>query len=326
MRKKGDNLMAYTFFELIDDVFEATKEPLSEKEIWDKAVELSLDIKVGSVGKTPWKTISARIYGSMRDNPSSKYSKIGKRPTRFQLKKYLQDQNDTLILKKIEEKEEKERKKIKEYNERDIHPLLVKYVSEDQHFKAYCKTIYHENSKTQKKGKNKWLHPDIVGVYFPFSDFNDLTSEVQKALETSAIKLYSFELKVFLDFSNLREYYFQAVSNSSWANEGYLVCLSIKDDIELINELQRLNSAFGIGIIVLNTEDIVQSDIIFPAQEKSHLDWLTVDRLISDNPDFKQFITDIKEDSNLGKLKSRYEKAMTDEEIEKHIISKKINM
>ncbi|WP_273324277.1 HTH domain-containing protein [Vallitalea guaymasensis] len=317
--------MAYTFFELIDDVFEATKEPLSEKEIWDKAVELGLDIKVGSVGKTPWKTISARIYGSMRDNPYSKYGKIGKRPTRFQLKKYLQDQNDTVLLKRIEEKEEKQRSKIKKFNERDIHPLLVKYVNEDQHFKAYCKTIYHENSKTQKKGKNKWLHPDIVGAYFPFNDFNDLTIGVQKALETSAIKFYSFELKVYLDFSNLREYYFQAVSNSSWANEGYLVCLNIKDDIELISELQRLNSAFGIGVIELNSQDILQSDILFPAHDKTQLDWLTIDRLIDDNPEFKQFMIDIKEDSNIGKLKSKYDKVMTDEEIQKHINNKKIN-
>jgi hypothetical protein len=30
-------------------------------------------------------------------------------------------------------------------------------------------------------------------------------------------------MKKELNFSNLRESYFQAVSNSSWANEGYLV-------------------------------------------------------------------------------------------------------
>jgi hypothetical protein len=37
-------------------------------------------------------------------------------------------------------------------------------------------------------------------------------------------------MKKNLNFTNLREYYFQAVSNSSWANEGYIVALDIDED------------------------------------------------------------------------------------------------
>lgn len=43
---------------------------------------------------------------------------------------------------------------------------------------------------------------------------------------------------------------FQAVSNSSWANEGYLVVLQ-EIDSEVLSELRRLNQSFGIGVIKL---------------------------------------------------------------------------
>lgn len=313
-------MASYSFFDLIDEVFKKVKEPLSEREIWDNAKELGIDKKVGSVGKTPWKTISARIYVSMRDNLNSRYVKVGKRPTRFYLREYQEEEIPSEIEKKLESKEPSE-KNLK-FNERDLHSLLVKFINEDQHFKAYSRTIYHEYSLKKQKGENKWIHPDIVGVYFPFEDFDKLTTDVQKSLSVNSIKLYSFELKVSLNFSNLREYYFQAVSNSSWANEGYLVCLEIKDDAELMNELQRLNSAFGIGIIKLNSEVVSQSEIILPARDRSGLDWTTIDRLIGLNENFKKFFIHITEDIKIGKVKSEYDPIKTDDEMDVYLKSK----
>ena len=72
-------MTSYTFWNLIDDVLSNSDTPLSEREIWDKAVELGLDKKLGSMGKTPWKTISASLYLHIRDNEDSKYVKVGKR-------------------------------------------------------------------------------------------------------------------------------------------------------------------------------------------------------------------------------------------------------
>ncbi len=313
-------MATYTFVDLIDEVMDIVKEPLSEREIWDKAKELGIDTKVGSIGKTPWKSISARIYVNMRDNKYSKYIKVGKRPARFYLRKNQAFELPSEIEKKLEEKEEAEQKN--KFYEKDLHPLLVKFVNEDQHFKAHSKTVFHEYSLKKKKGENKWIHPDIISVYFPFEDFDELTTEVQKLLSVNTIKLFSFELKLNLDFSNLREYYFQAVSNSSWANEGYLVCLEIKEDSDLMFELQRLNSAFGIGIIKLNNEVISQSEIILPAKEKSHLDWTTIDRLIGLNDTFKKFFIDMTEDMKIGKVKSEYDAVKNDEEMENYLRNK----
>ena len=47
-----------------------------------------------------------------------------------------------------------------------------------------------------KKGQNKWLHPDIVGVYFPFDDFHNSTVSIIGTFSDSAIKLFSFEMKI----------------------------------------------------------------------------------------------------------------------------------
>jgi hypothetical protein len=45
-------------------------------------------------------------------------------------------------------------------------------------------------------------------------------------------------LKKDLNFSNLRESYFQAVSNFSWANEGYLVAVEIDTDKEFMEPIK----------------------------------------------------------------------------------------
>lgn len=79
-------------------------------------------------------------------------------------------------------------------------------------------------------------------------------------------------IKKEITFSNLRESYFQAISNSSWANEGYLVTAKLLNDEEFHSELRRLTSAFGIGIIKLDIEDPDASEILYPAIYKTDID------------------------------------------------------
>jgi hypothetical protein len=197
--------------------------------------------------------------------------------------------------------------------------LLATFAFSDSHFKANLKTIYHENSKRRKSGKNEWLHPDIVGVYFPFQEYNTEVLAVQNQLSISSIRLFSFELKTSLDFDNLRESYFQAVSNSSWANEGYLVAADINEDSDFIDEIRRLNNAFGIGIIKLNIQNIHESEIIFPSKINNNIDWNTVNRLATENPDFSKFLEFIEEDCRLGKVKSKYDNVLNEEQLEEFL-------
>jgi len=306
---------------------EKVGEPLSAQEIWDKANEIGTIGDFTTTGKTPWKTIAAYCYNDINYNgDNSLIIQTSERPSQFFLRR-LANQKDYLINPKqknvgLDKKDKNERKS---FNERDLHPLLVAYISADSHFKANLKTIYHENSLKSSKGKNEWLHPDLVGVFFPFRDYKAETLEIQKHLSITSIKLFSFELKVNLNFSTLRESFFQAVSNSSWANEGYLVVLKIDEDPAFIDEVRRLNNAFGIGIIKLNPENIFESEMLFPSRINPEIDWDTVNRLASENKDFNDFLKLIAEDCKLEKVKSQYDKVLKIEDLAKYIKEKGIS-
>lgn len=311
----------YTLIELAEDTIRKAGIPLTDKEIWDKSKEYGFQDKIKSNGKTPWKTIGARIYLDIRDNVNSIFEKTKNRPIKFKLKDMKFTQSTSLIdTVSSEETQVSENR----FSERELHPLLSAYVKNDSHFKCYTKTIFHEKSNNDKKGKNKWLHPDMVGVYFPFQDYNESTQTIMRSFNESAIKLFSFEMKIKIDIGHLREYFFQAVSNSSWANEGYLVALEYKKDSELLDEMSRLNNSFGIGFIKLNPKNIEQSEILFPAKINKTLDWKTINRLVEENPDFKDFIDYINDDNIVCKIKSKYEKIMKPEEIEDYVIKHNI--
>ncbi|GAA9066162.1 hypothetical protein Taitung257_11220 [Helicobacter pylori] len=224
-----------------------------------------------------------------------------------------------------------EKKQKTSFDERDLHSLLVKFLHEDPNFNLLCKTIKHEEGKKGKKGEDRWNYPDIVGVYFPYDKhppYNKYKEETLKFLHHTGQKkhkLYSFELKKELSLSNLKKSYFQAVSNSTWANEGYLVVFKIDDKV--LGELRRLNQSFGIGVIKLEFE-VSNSKILLPAREKE-IDIPTLNMLLNKNPkDFKPFMIDINMQIEKGldtpiEMKS-FDKVLDDEEMQKYIKDKGI--
>lgn len=314
-----------TFWDIIEKTLRQVKKPLSPREIWDKANELGIADKFQTTGKTPWATIGAFLYTDIsREGDNSKFIQTSERPAEF----FLRELKNEVDIEKVEEEKADEtiktEKKKKKFSERDLHPILVAYCNSDTHFRAHVKTIFHENSKKNKRGMNEWLHPDLVGVYFPYNEFTNETLDIQRQLAITSVKMFSFELKINLNFSNLRQCYFQAVSNSSWANEGYLVTSHIEEDSSLFDEIRRLNNAFGIGVIKLNAKNVFESEILFPAQVKPNIDWDTANRLAKENDNFKKFLKDMADDIKIGEVKSKYDEIIDPEEIEKYIKDKKI--
>ena len=306
--------MAYTFLQLAEATLKQAGVPLSAEEIWKKAAEYNIQSQCASSGLTPWRSISAQIYVNMKEHENSIFYIASQRPTRFALHNITTTTSNSIVSPVINQN----------FHERDLHPLLSTYVFGDKHFRCYTKTIYHEKSDRKPKGKNKWLHPDIVGVYFPFNDYTASTVSLLDTFSASVIKLYSFEMKIKITLSNLREYYFQAVSNSSWANEGYLVALDYEDSDDLIDEMRKLSVAFGIGFIKLDAENIEQSEIIVPALTKQTIDWNTVNRLTEENSDFQNFIEFINEDNKVKKVKSKYDTLLNSDDLKKYTLEKKI--
>ncbi|MBM0621485.1 hypothetical protein JQ294_01390 [Helicobacter pylori] len=296
-----------TYRELGKKVLEQAEKPLSKEEIFEKACEMGLD-KECNDGK-----ILLHSLGGMFSRDKKQFYVINREeePFRYWLKSRErefppQETPDS----KEEDDEQSEcsgtaKKQKTSFNERDLHKLLVKFLSEDPKFNLQCKTIYHEKCKKDKKGKGEWNYPDIVGVYFPQNDrhknYKIETLEFLHHTGQNSYKLFSFELKKELNFSNLKASYFQAVSNSTWANEGYLVVFDINDDDidDVLNELRRLNQSFSIGVIKLESE-ISNSKILLPAKERE-IDKQTLNMLINDSTeDFKPFIKDINKQIKAG--------------------------
>lgn len=299
-----------TFTDLAYKVFQETKKPMTIDEVWQYAIEKGYDHQVGSNGKTPWATLGARIYVDIRDNSNSRFIKIDSKPKKFFLKELESTANihkeeiDVLL------------PEVTSYKERDSHPFLAYFVN--TYLNIYSKSIYHE--KSSKKSYNQWLHPDIVGVNFPIDDWESEVLDLGFTLNGQLTKLYSFELKKELTFANLRESYFQAVSNSSWANEGYLVTAKLLNAEDFMAELKRLTSAFRIGIIKLDTDEPDNSEIIFPAKYNANIDWETVNKLSKENPDFRNFLVRIKNDLNSKEIR----KEQFDEVLDIEVLKRKI--
>lgn len=179
--------------------------------------------------------------------------------------------------------------------EKGLHPFLVKWVADK--WGLACKTIDQSKSKNRNKGENEWVHPDIVGVQFDSnpSSRTSFSTAVEALYQkvNKEVEFYSFELKCSVTLGTLKHYYFQAVSNSSWANMGYLVTaeLDIFDPI-LMEELGRLVNAFGIGVILLRPDRLSQSEVVFEATYREQLDFYTIEKLTYkiENTDFINFI------------------------------------
>ena len=176
--------------------------------------------------------------------------------------------------------------------ERELYPVLGEYCAT-----LGIKTLrinehkIDENCRFKGKGANKWLHPDVVGFQDITDGFNaDAKQCLIKSAESRGL-FYSFEVKNVLSMSTLREYFFQTVSNSSWANFSYLV--SMKHDIELEEdverELQLLCASFKIGFIELNKKDPTLSEIKIMAPF-TDMDWGMVNRIAVQNTDFQRYL------------------------------------
>ncbi len=215
----------------------------------------------------------------------------------------------------IEQAEEKRPKKSPGYKERDLHPVLTYFAFANPTFNRgraiVTKTIYHEPSK--KSGYSEWSHPDMVGFSIPLEDWQPDVIAFNEMIDRNALTLFSFEVKRHLTKGTYREAFFQAVSNSSWAHQGYLVAAEISEDDDLLTELERLASSFGIGIIQLELADLSESRVVYPARAKSSLDWETINKLCEQNNDFEDFLRSVKIDVNARKLhRAEYDPVIKD--------------
>ena len=189
------------------------------------------------------------------------------------------------------------------FSEHDLYPILIDYLKTE--LNLYCQRIDEKRSKNSRgSGGNQWLHPDIVAMQPVDKEWNELIRSCVKQGAGQSVRLWSFEVKKELTGSNARKSFFQAVSNSSWANEGYLVATSILDS-SVEQELRMLSALHGIGVILLNPENPSESEMMLPAKSRAEVDWQSVNRILVENADFRDYIELVSTYYQTGRVRSR---------------------
>ena len=151
-------------------------------------------------------------------------------------------------------------------------------------------------------GANRWLFPDMVGFEDLSHEWDREIKDIVREKSDQKIKLQSFEVKTRVNRANVREAYFQVVSNSSWANFGYLVVTEIQNAEK---ELRMLSGLHRIGLIKIDTDDPEDSGIIIPARERLNIDWNVANRLAEENTDFIEYIKLIRQFYQTGEKSSK---------------------
>ena len=331
-----DNKLSFTQLAIL--AMKMVNRPVVPSELWEFVVQNELykslktydEVNQTFSGKTPNASFGRHIY------TDTQYFEVveGTRPKQFKLRNHDYndvEQNINTVVKGHEKELPKPFKRVKpkiQFHERKIHDLLAYFLKHHEYFEAYSKTIFHEESLKGQKGEDKWLYPDMVAVNFEYANYqeNNLFQFIHK-FDILPIKIFSFEIKKELSFGNYKEYFFQTVSNSSWANEGYLVALHIDDDDRFIEALQKLSLSFGIGVIHLVADNILQSRIVSPARYKDKMDYSVIDELARKNKNFTKFLKTVTDFDiqNTSRYLNEFDKILSDDELNDYLQELQLN-
>ncbi|UOS62654.1 COG2958 family protein [Helicobacter pylori] len=296
---------------IIQSVLEVIKEPIKVTEIYHKAQELFEKGEIENMfdcgGKTPHQSVSSYIYTALNNGEDLPFLKVQENPVLIALKSAVKEP----VL-------NAQKSSAKIAHERNLHPFLTYMACHNENLKCYTKTIVHEGSLKSPKGMDRWLYPDMVGVRFLHAELsNENLIAFSKKFDTLPVKLVSFELKKEISVNNCRKYYFQAISNSSWANEGYLVGHHIAThDLKLMDLLKRLHASFGIGVIDLRTDED-KSTILLNAKYKEKIDYTVALELSEKNEEFSGFLKSVVDydPKNQNRYKDEFDEIKKKEEL-----------
>ncbi len=271
--------------EIVQSVLEITG-PIKVTLVYYKAKELFEEKKIEKMFDTLKHSVQSAIYEALNKGEDLPFFKAQEKPALIALKGAVKEG--------VLSAEKPSVPSAKIAHERDLHPFLTYMAFDNENLKCYTKTIFHEESSKSPKGMDRWLYPDMVGVRFLHAEWShENLIAFSKKFDTLPVKLVSFELKKEISVSNCREFYFQAISNSSWANEGYLVGHHIDThNPKLMDLLKRLHASFGIGVIDLRTNED-KSAILLNAKYKEKIDYTVASELSEKNPKFSGFLKSV---------------------------------
>jgi hypothetical protein len=172
--------------------------------------------------------------------------------------------------------------------EHSLYAPLQAYLAESH---GIVSKRIRESTSSNRRGRfgNRWLHPDIVGMMTPGLHWEDLVRQRSSAMPIRKAKLVSVEVKLALTASTVRESFFQAASNSLWANRAYLAATEVRGE-DTLEELTVLSSLHGVGYIAIDPDNLSESRVLIPARERDEVDWASANRIAKENADFRAYL------------------------------------
>lgn len=176
-------------------------------------------------------------------------------------------------------------------HERSLYAPLQAYLAESH---GIVSKRIRESTSSNRRGRygNLWLHPDVVGMMTPGLHWEDLIRQCSSAMPIRKAKLVSVEVKLALTASTVRESFFQAASNSLWANRAYLAATEVRGE-DTLEELTVLCSLHGVGYIAIDPDNLSESRILIPARERDEVDWASANRIAKENADFRTYLQQV---------------------------------
>lgn len=186
------------------------------------------------------------------------------------------------------------------FSEHDLYPILANYLLDE--FGVYARRVDEKKSKNKNgPGGNRWLYPDLIGFEVLSSKWSSTIEQLVQARSDRNSRLWSFEVKKLINRSNVREVFFQALSNSAWANYAYIVAAEVSGKGTL-DELRILSSQHGVGLIQLSTSQESESAVLIQAEERAEIDWTAADRLSVENSDAENIFKQVRIYHQAGEL------------------------
>ncbi len=221
--------------------------------------------------------VAAEIYTDKEYLKDQGFTVTAGRPQKFS---WLGDSSQPVIAPKSDAKGQSER-------EENLYAPFVEYLKHE-HGVEGMRIREGTGSNNKGPGGNKWLYPDIVGYQDLRKKFNKKVAKLASEYGDEKLRFWSFEIKKDLTRGNVREYFFQAVSNSSWADYGYLVATNIPDNV--MDELKILTARHGIGVINFDPDNFANSIVVFQAELNMQADFATINRIACEGGDFMLFV------------------------------------
>ena len=138
--------------------------------------------------------------------------------------------------------------------------------------------------------------------------------EGHRRVGQSPLRVSSVKLRLELNHATLFEDLFQCLATSEWANAGELLVAAPIEDAQLIEEIRRFASRYGIGVISFGLDADILDDMPEPAaienlqakefdsiqsllqirrysapETGKSYDWHHVTSAADENPDFERF-------------------------------------